>query len=420
MIQPMKKNTSVAIAKGIAIIAVVVGHSAPPRLLSLLVYAFHMPLFFMFAGYFFNVNYVNNEWEFIRRRFKGLYVPFVKWSLLFLLLYNVWFKLGIMNEQFGNAGGGLLHPYSFHQMLQNAVSICVNMSGYDVCMGGTFWFFRALLVASIVFLLYYKFLSRLFERFAPFTKRFELKREQSIAFIICLTALLAAFIKVTFNLKVTGLPQGGYRDIMGVFFFGVGFLYRHYEPRLGLTTVPANGNQPDTSVEPTTGENSADTRKKRTYIRTGLWLVCTAILLAWCFFALPGGMPFTTQRPANVFLSIPPAIAGTLLLHELSKRLDRKPSLLRRFLVYCGNNTLYVFVFHLAVFKLVNFLKLWYYGMDYSRMGYYPVIHEHNGDWFWLVYSIAGTAIPLLWLYGYRKLKARSTNAGKECSTNGR
>lgn len=356
------QNTSISIAKGIAIICVVIGHAGAPGKLSYLLYEFHMPLFFITAGYFFNLKYLNQEGEFIKRRFKGLYVPFVKWSLLFLLLHNLLFQWGIMNEQYGNANGGLLHPYSFRQILQNAISICVNMSGYDVCAGGAFWFFRALLVASIVFLLYYKFLSR-----------FKMSKEVTTIFI-CLTALAAVSLNTIFGLKLTGLPQGGYRDIMGIFFFGIGFLYRGWEPYL---------------------------KQDKIFLPVVIYI---AIMGGWTYWHLPIGMPFSVRSLDAIYLMIPPAVAGFLLVHQLSKLIDRYPTGIRRFLIYCGNNTLYVFIFHFAVFKLVNFLKILYYGMDYSRMGYYPVIYEHTDDWFWILYSIAGVSIPLTWLYLYRKI----------------
>lgn len=369
------KDTSISIAKGIAIIAVVLGHAGAPGNLSYLMYEFHMPLFFITAGYFFNLKYLEMEGEFVKRRFKGLYVPFVKWSLLFLILYNVWFRIGFMNEQYGNSSGGLLHPYSWHQLAQNAISICVNMSGYDVCLGGAFWFFRALLVASIAFLLCYKCLSR-----------YKWSKELTTG-VICLTALAAAAILVGFRLKITGLPQGGYRDIMGIFFFGTGFLYRSAEPYL---------------------------KQEKCYFPIVIYL---SVMIAWCGLRLPAGMPFAPRQTSAVFMMIPPAIAGFLLIHQVSKWLDRQPNRLRQFLVFCGNNTLYVFVFHFAVFKLVSLLKIGYYGMDYSRMGYYPVIHEHTDDYFWIVYTVAGVGLPLLWIYGYRKIKERRLkNQKKKCT----
>lgn len=63
-----------------------------------LIYIFHMPLFFITAGYFFSSRNVEQPWTYCCKRFKGLYVPFVKWSLFFLLIHNVMFQVGILNE----------------------------------------------------------------------------------------------------------------------------------------------------------------------------------------------------------------------------------------------------------------------------------------------------------------------------------
>ena len=93
---PTKRNTIIAIAKGIAIILVVAGHAEGPEWLTNFIYEFHMPLFFMAAGFFFNRKYLSDPWPFIARRFKGLYLPFLKWSVLFLLLHNVWFHIGVL------------------------------------------------------------------------------------------------------------------------------------------------------------------------------------------------------------------------------------------------------------------------------------------------------------------------------------
>ena len=48
------RNTSISIAKGIAIILMVAGHAECPGTLMSLIYIFHMPLFFITAGYFFS------------------------------------------------------------------------------------------------------------------------------------------------------------------------------------------------------------------------------------------------------------------------------------------------------------------------------------------------------------------------------
>lgn len=98
----MKRNNAIAITKAIAIILMVIGHAEVPELLTNFIYTFHMPVFFITAGYFFKRKYLSDPWSFCTKRFKGLYVPFVTWSLVFLCLHNAFHHFGILNEHYGN------------------------------------------------------------------------------------------------------------------------------------------------------------------------------------------------------------------------------------------------------------------------------------------------------------------------------
>lgn len=99
------KNTVISICKGIAIILMVIGHANAPKFIHDFIYVFHMPLFFITAGYFFSRKYLDNPKVFLIKRFKGLYLPFLKWSVIFLFLHNLWFRFGLLNEQYGGSGG---------------------------------------------------------------------------------------------------------------------------------------------------------------------------------------------------------------------------------------------------------------------------------------------------------------------------
>lgn len=100
------KDSSVTIAKGIGIILMVLGHSigeygdylTPVRSF---IYMFHMPLFFALSGYCFKEKYLTDFKTFAWHKVKGLYFPFVKYGLLFLLLHNVFYHLNIYNGQYG-------------------------------------------------------------------------------------------------------------------------------------------------------------------------------------------------------------------------------------------------------------------------------------------------------------------------------
>jgi len=363
----MKQNTAISISKAIAIILMVIGHASCPVLFGKFLYEFHMPLFFMTAGYFFSVKYLDNEAEFIKKRFKGLYIPFLKWSVFFLLIHNWMFNLGILNEKYGNETGGVTHPYNWHQLQQNIWNCVSEMGGYDVFLTGAFWFFRALLVASILYLILFKIWRSLFKRSNKINYTY-------IGIAVCITMLLICAWKTGEGLSVQNLIQGGYRDLIGTFFYGTGFLFRLNENKF----------------------------------KNKWWLTLSYFVIVFAFsYYLPAGMDW--KADFNKFLCLPiPAILGFLMTYNISKWIDTQDNILRRFLIYCGNNTLSIFIFHIISFKVVSLIKIWYYNLDYLQIGSHMIIHYNSReDQFWILYTIAGIGIPLLWKYYYTKLKSR-------------
>jgi fucose 4-O-acetylase-like acetyltransferase len=74
------------IAKAIAIILMVVGHSSLPSIASGFIYAFHMPLFFIASGWTTNWNKYS-FYDFIKRRSRNLLFPFFFYSVIVLLIH---------------------------------------------------------------------------------------------------------------------------------------------------------------------------------------------------------------------------------------------------------------------------------------------------------------------------------------------
>lgn len=354
------RETKFSILKAIAIICVVLSHAGISGWLFNFVFIFHVPIFFICAGYFFNTKYLTDERTYIVHRFKGLYLPFVRWSLFFLLIHNVLFPLGILSETYGNAGGGVTHPYTWQQFSQHAWSIVSNMSGYDQFLCGAFWFFRALLLASIGFLLMFKLLNR----------SAQLRDYKHTAWGVLFITLLLITWKTTTYLNLTGVAQGGYRELMGMAFMTAGFLLKQYEV--------------------------CDKLNWKTALTSG-----TILLLASCFF--PSSMvwnPNFTQ-----FISLPlPAIAAFVMFTYISAWIDRHPGLIKRTFAYIGEHTLYIFAFHLVAFKVVSALKVWFYDLPWEAVGGHPVVITPANNWIWVIlYLAAGVILPLLWLKSYRK-----------------
>ena len=125
------RNNVISICKGIAIILMVLGHTEGPGFLMHIVYLFHMPIFFITAGYFFSRKYLSDSWTFVVKRFKGLYVPMVKWALFFLVIHNLMFKIGLLSEQYGNWENGVTHPYDLHAF-RATTSFWLVPSGFSV------------------------------------------------------------------------------------------------------------------------------------------------------------------------------------------------------------------------------------------------------------------------------------------------
>ena len=361
----MNRNTVISIAKGLAIILMVIAHAEAPGWLCRFIFEFHMPLFFITAGYFFSLKYLNDEATFVKKRVKGLYIPFVKWSVFFLLIHNLMFKIGILNEMYGNEMGGVTHPYSWHQMQQNLWTIFTSMAGYDAFLCGAFWFFRGLFVASILYLIIYKVLDSTVS---------SVRYKKAIPYLICVIMLLLCGWKTYEGLRVLTLIQGGYRDMMGCFFFGCGFIFRQYA-------------------------ESYQAAIKRYYAIFWTTIVFGVVVYLFSHY-LTANMNWRSTY--TQFLSLPvPAILGFLMMYNISMLLDKKENWLKRFLVYTGDHTLNIFIFHIVAYKVVSLIKIWYYSLDIRQIGCHMVIHHNSQhDAFWVLYTIAGVGLPLLgtWL----------------------
>lgn len=88
------RDTSWDAIKGVGILLMVVGHSDCPEYLRNFIYLFHMGLFYYASGRFLKVENIGGGGKFIIRKLKSLYLPFLRWGVLFVLLHNMFFSLG--------------------------------------------------------------------------------------------------------------------------------------------------------------------------------------------------------------------------------------------------------------------------------------------------------------------------------------
>ena len=352
------RSTTFSILKALAIILVVLAHAAAPTYLSRFAYMVGVPAFFVLSGFFFRWDNLERPSEFIVRRIKRLYIPFIKWGIVLLLLHNWFFQIGFLSEIHGNAEGGVTHPYGLIESIQHLWSMAFNMSGYDPFLAGAFWFFRSLLLANIAFLLLLK-ASRKFS----FLKSPILQTTSVVAL-----AFLLALWQAGMGLHITGVAQGGYRELMGIVLIGIGLLLRQLK------------DSPQTEF----GKNSI------------VMFAVSLIVLLVLVFVYPVSM---AAKPASMLSVLLLALAGTasfVCLRATAQLIEKYSSKYSKHLQFIGENTLSILLFHLIAFKLVSMIKVSVYGLDWEMIGGHPVVQHEVGDYFWILYAIVGVYIPLI------------------------
>ncbi len=371
------KNPTFTILKAIAIVLVVMSHAGFPAGVANVIFQFHVPAFFLCAGFFFNPAYLSDERTFLKRRVKGLYLPFLKYALFFLIAHNLFFLTGVINDTAGNGGGLVASWYTWHNFCQRLWNIVFGMAGYDEFLAGSYWFFRALFVGSVAYLLGCKLLRKL----KPLKQN-----DVLINAVLAVVAFALAAWKIDENLKLQPLAPGGYREIMAVFFMACGFLYRRaYEllrTKQAVWSIAA--------------------------------VVVSVVVVALFPSIVPSSMAFAPTMAQHVALPLP-AIGGFVVLHAASHLIARHTSYASRSLIYIGERTLLVFAFHLLAFKVVSAFKVVCYGLPWAMVGGHPVVLHEVGDGFCWLYTLAGVGLPLAAVYYFRVVRAAYRLTPQKC-----
>lgn len=340
-------NNSITIAKAIGIILMVIGHSGCPQFVNNLIYLFHMPLFFFCSGIFFTEMTTNESvFLYLKKKFRGLYVPFVKWSILFLLLHNLLLGVGIYNHSYGYEGGASY--YKVYEMSQRLFLILFTMHGYEDLLGG-FWFIRALFISSLLI----AFVSIVLKTKPRY------KYELECLLFLVMTILIRRIV-----------PDPEYwRDIsmgaLGAMFYMAGFLLKQYD--------------------------SVWKNKK------GAVICCIPLLFSLYHFK--DGVAMGCGYNKVLLFSIS-AISGSMLILYISKLIediDTMP-LIKNSLYYIGNHTLDILALHFLSFKIVSYLIVLLYGFDIAHIAEHPVIKIASAinSYWWILYTMVGILVPLL------------------------
>jgi fucose 4-O-acetylase-like acetyltransferase len=358
------RDDKIAVAKGIGIILVVIGHcsnAVETKSICNFIYMFHMPLFFFVSGYFFNLKYIENKKTFVKKRIKGLYVPFIKWNILFILLHNTFFKLYIYSDKYGY-DGVLSTFYSWNDILNKILYVIeFGVGGSEQLLGG-YWFLPVLFIASILSL----FLVFLINKFIG-----NFKNIYSI-FLACLFLIISGIE------AYSGFSIWRFNNVifLSISIYLFGYICKAY---------------------------SMDAKFDRIFILVMLFVV---VLVASFLHPLQMLKIYSFYDTIYYFVV---SILGCLLVLCLSKHV----TLLKNFLIFVGQNTLTILTWHLLCFKFINLFKIEYYSMDIRKIACYPFIREPHNLYWLMLYSSVGVFIPLILPYLKNYYENRFTNRKK-------
>lgn len=342
------RDNSVTISKAIAIILVVMAHARCPELIIDWICMIVIPLFFFMSGYCFKDKYLSDAKDYTIKRVKGIYWPYLKWSLLFLLLHNVFYHLNIYSDEYGfNGRTSVL--YTATDFLNHAISITTKMQGHERLLGG-YWFMKLLFIGSFIFYLTVKVLRGRW--WGP------------------LILLAVAIVLSYFDWSLPYFHFGT-REFFAAAILYMGYLYKQYH---------------------------------------WTWHRNIAInAVALILMVIGSRYWLTTMREYEYWMVLPYAISAVLLVQtvlHLSERISKaKTNYAVRFLIFTGDHTMEVLTWHFLSLKLVSLLLIAIYGLPVKQLSEFPVIEEYAHQGWWILYLCVGVGIPILGTYSYHRIK---------------
>lgn len=349
MEKTIKRNKLIDICKGIGIISIVIGHASwniPIGNIDIpigpFVYLYHLAIFFFCSGFLYKKE--ENDWgEFLKKKIKALYFPFVIYSVSFLLFRNFFINLGILAGEKTTIG-------SFVISMTNILTF--NSLGEFL---SAFWFLPVMFITMLLYTAIFMYTRKLKDLYSDIVR-----------FCIC---LVIGFVGVVITEKQYGLLYNMQISYLMVFVVELGHFYKKYEA----------------------------------YIKKYLGILSTIIcgfLLAMVLHMNIGIVELSKFMVINRYIFYPVTIIGIAFCISLSSVIDKSEKIGNIF-AYIGKNSFDIMALHFLAFKIVDLVAC-FLVHDFTNLSVFP----HTFIVLWPVYYIVGIGLPLVLKKMYTCVKA--------------
>lgn len=324
----------IAIAKGLCIIFMVIGHTDGHGFLTKFIYLFHMPLFFFVSGYFNKgADSIPDLRSKLVKRVKRLYLPFVFYGTVFLLFDPLFVRWGFYAD-------GAMHATNLKSFLILFAKLFLKMDAPTQLLG-PMWFVRSLFIAAVCL-----------------DVGFYILRKVKNAKLILLAACLVATLFIKLFPPDTPVLRQLILATFGGFFFMCGMISRSIPRKISTIWV----------------------------------LILTLVFLLTVTFLTKEFWSINVVGVKNTLAYIAIALVGIQFILCLSKFISA--SKLGKPLDFLGCNTMPVLALHVLCFKSVSYLAILIYSLPPDSISQFMTILGLRGVW-WVAYVVAGIVIPL-------------------------
>lgn len=345
------RDKYIDILRGIGIISIVIGHSSWIINIGNLeipigpfVYLYHLAIFFFCSGYLFKDN-EKDIWSYVGKKLKGLYNPFIVYSMLYIIFRNLFVKIGIL-------GGEEYHVSDFLIAITNTITF--NSIGEFL---GAFWFLPVLFFSLCI----YDFICRQTMHIHNNSVRIMIKT------LLCVTI-------GTIGLIVTDKHYGLLYNMQIVYLMipiiALGKIYERYKDKM-----------------------------KRIIGWPGL--ILSGIILAAVLKSNVGIINLSEYQIINKWLFYPVTVCGIYFCLCLGNVISYS-SMIKNAVAYVGKNSFHIMALHLVCIKIVDIFACYITGQR-DLLSAYP--HSFNNIWF--IYYAVGVILPLIVLKVYYSIYRR-------------
>lgn len=350
MMLSQEESITIHRMKAIGIILMVMVHSScPVPFLKQFVYMFHMPLFFFASGYCFSQKHFQKPLSFLFKKIKVIWLPYVKWTVIFLFLHNLFFICNIYSQHYGFNGCGS-RLYNFSEYPGILWCLLRYMVGEDMLLGG-YWFLNALFFGVMIFYISLYVLYRMLQSFHIY-----------FCFILVITLLGLTALLNYFHFEIPYLVLQP-RHFFASAFIAAGYAFKYAEVHRSNWKISV------------------------------LFLLITFMSSFFCYMEIaPTFYEKTCLIPLYFCTAVIAIWAIFSLLYTFSENFS---PFVDKVMLRIGKATLPILTWHFLSFKLVSLSIIFLYCLPIDMLAMHPTIGLYAEKGWWIMYFLVGIFVPL-------------------------